>query len=139
MKFNRIELINTLENRIAEAHATANKDYSEAVKEYEAAKERWLNSDHGQYFLNEADKLKEKAFQKVITTEDLEPFEYSWSSSYARHHVFSAKLPTPPKVNTDTLIHLLVFLKTVTDDEVSSSGLRDVGFRNIAQILRSVN
>lgn len=139
MKFNRIELINTLENRIAEAHATANKEYSEAVKKYMAEKEQWLNSDHGQYFLNEADKLKEKAFQKVITTEDLKPFDCSWSSYPARHHVFSAKLPTPQKVDTGTLSYLLKFLKTVTDDEVSSSGLRDVGFRNIAQILRSVN
>lgn len=139
MKFNRIDLMNTIENRIAEAYSTANEKYHEAVKEYEYAKDQWLASDHSQYFVDEADKLKGKALREVITTDDLKPFGYSWSDHPARQYVFSASTPKYRKPDVDTLNQLLEFLRAVTDDEVSSSGLRDVGFRNIAQILRNVN
>lgn len=139
MKFNRTELMTTIENRIAEAHVTASEKYAEAVADYKTARELWLASDHGQYFVHEADKLKEKALRDVVTSDDLKPFSYSWSDHPAREHVFSARVPEYQAPNVNTLSQLLEFLRAVTDEEVSSSGLRDVGFRNVAQILRNVN
>ena len=129
MKFNRETLISTIETRISELVTEAEQAHAEAKVAYEKRKQEWLESEHPRYFGDEAEKLAAKARGgEVITSDTLSPFDHGWRDE-AKEHLFTGEEPS-------YLSNLRDFLQSVTDEEVSSSGLRDVGFRDIARILR---
>lgn len=137
MKFKRTTLINTINEQVVRAYADAQKVFEEDLRKYEEAETKWLCSEHREYFIDVGEALGKKARSaEVITREDLKPFQIDWSSN-ARNHVFNFTFPVLREPDVSALQNLASFLETIADDEVSSSGLRDVGFRNIAQILRN--
>lgn len=136
MKFNRETLISTIETRISELVTEAEQAHAEAKVAYEKRKQEWLESEHPRYFGDEAEKLAAKARGgEVITSDTLSPFDHGWRDE-AKEHLFTGEEPSYREPNTEALSNLRDFLQSVTDEEVSSSGLRDVGFRDIARILR---
>lgn len=135
MKFNRETLLKSIDDRIAQLKSGAEKAFVEETEEYERLKKEWLESDHPTYFLRAADELIKKARSGLIRREDLTPFEVGYRGE-AREEVFRHDRPTYREPNVKNLVSLRDFLRSVTDEEVSSSGLRDVGFRNIAHLMQ---
>lgn len=142
MKFNTTTLRKSVEAEIKRRHAEANKTFKEAQAAHDKAKAEWLASDKPQVIAAAAKRVAEKARRgRVITPEDLRDLSVErWSNS--PRNFFDYPEPERSKVTgatarVETLEALRDFLAAVADDEVTSTGLREVGFRNIAQILRA--
>lgn len=134
MKFNRMNLIKSIDENILIIRADARKKYDDAFTEYYDAEREWLASEHPAYFIEAAKELIRHADAEVVTHDTLAPLSNTYGSP-AREHVFSRREPKYVEPDVDELQNLRNFLADVTDEEVSSSGLRDVGFRNLARIM----
>lgn len=138
MKFSKKALLKAVDTEIAARTKAAESAYQTAVQEYEQAKVEWLASEHPAALAATAKAVAEKIRKgRVVTADDLKAFG---RRSYKEDHAFSGVRPNPEtrlrKPNVAKLEALRDFLATVTDDEITSTGLREVGFRNLADILR---
>lgn len=140
MRFNTQKLLAAVEAEIARREKAAEEAFSKAVEEYEAQKAEWLASDHPAALRDCARLVVEKVRKgRIVTPDDVEPIA---SDRYrAPRHLFYAVEPKREtekrKPNVSRLNDLREVLLAVEDDEITSSGLRDLGFRNIGDILRS--
>lgn len=139
MKFKTQKLLDVVESEIARRTTEAEEKYAAAVSEYEQAKAEWLDSEHPDELAKAARRLLDKLRKgRTATPDDLRGFKYG---RYGNSRVFRSRKPVKSDATfqpsgTAPLENLRTFLLTVADEEVSSTGLRDVGFRNIAGILR---
>lgn len=141
MKFKTADLLAAVEAEIKRRTTVAEHAFAKAQEDYAKGKAEWLASNHPTALSVAAKRIVEKVRKgRVVTITDLADFD---TQSYrGPRHAFtwnepkrdSTKGATP---QLDKLESLRDFLKAVSDDEVTSTGLREVGFRNIAEILRA--
>lgn len=140
MRFNVRRLLATIDQEIANREERAETVFQQAVAEYEQAKADWLASDHPEALRDCARKIVDKVRKgRVVTPDDVEPIVNNRyrSESHLFFNVEPKRETNTRKPNVERLRDLQAFLLTVSDEEVSASGLRDVGFRDIAGILRA--
>lgn len=136
MKFNTQELIKRIDVliqvRIDEAEAQT-KDAAAAV---EASREKWLN-DYGPGFVVFANRIKDKIRKnRPVTSADFPPeIMDKWGS---RIQYFSPETVRKYAANLDDLKTLRVTLEAVTDESITTTGLREIGFKNISDLFRTV-
>lgn len=139
MKFRTAALVKIVNDEIASRISAAEADLAGAEAEYEREKQEWLASEHPQALATAARSIVEKVRKgRLVTHDDLGAFGGGYRSA---NHAFSAIKPEQKtkgrQPNVAKLEALRDFLAAVSDDEVTSSGLRDVGFRNIGEIIRA--
>lgn len=142
MKFNTATLKKSVETEIKRRHAEADKTFKDAQAAHAQRKAEWLASEHPQILATAAKRVAEKVRKgRVITPADLRDLDPdTWTRG--ERHAFAEEEPTRKSVSgatarVETLEALRDFLTSVADAEVTSTGLREVGFRNIAVILRA--
>ena len=141
MKFKTADLIKACEAEIARRNKAADKAFADAQIAYAKGKADWLTSEHPTALAAAAKKIVEKVRKgRIVTEADLSEFDTSRYNG--PRHAFTWQQPKREttkgaSANLDKLEALRDFLAAVGDDEVTSTGLREVGFRNIAEILRS--
>ena len=138
MKFNRTTLIASIDAEIVSRKERAEADFQKALAEYEKTKVKWLASEHPQALSDAAKAVVNKVRRgHVVTADDTRALASRYSDSHTFDGVEPSRATKCRQADTAQLQALREFLETVVDDEVTSSGLRDVGFRHIAQILRA--
>lgn len=129
MKFNRASLINTVKDMIDLAHDLAVKQ--NAAAEVKAATERELYvHTTAELWTEFADIIRKRVRQgEPIVPNDV-PASLSRSNYGTREpRFFYPQTATRYQPHTAALEALLRILNACTDDEVSSSALRDLGFQ----------
>ncbi len=140
MKFSKQTLLKAVESEISRRVKAAEAAYRANLAEYAQSKADWLASEHPAALAEAAKAVVAKVRRgQVVEPNDVKAFD-----GYAHRghgHLFYGTKPERDtknrQPNVATLEALRDFLATVSDNEVTSSGLREVGFRNIAAILRS--
>ena len=142
MKFNRVALLEAIDRSIEKEQIALTDADNAAMVMYEEAKHDWLHS-------KKPEKLRIAA-QRVVTLvdkgelvvkSDLTPLQTSRYDGGSHH--FSMDKPKPIQQNTcnptiKKLEALRDFLQLATDEDVTTNGLNESGFRNIGALLNSV-
>lgn len=132
MKFNRMELIQRAEAEIQKRKDEAVEIDAKAAEQAISDRQEWLDTKGPAYVLF-ANRVKDKIRKgRPITQEDI-PEEIR--GRYERITVWSDPAkhgPTQPRVYS--LERLVSILQAITDDEVTSSGLAAVGYRDLHQL-----
>lgn len=137
MKISTKKLLATVEAAIKAEDAEAKRRTREAREKYDKAKADWLASDKPQQLGDHAKAIASKARrQQVITRKDLANLDADGFNGRARDLVFDASEPTPVEPRYGSLVALRDVLKTVTDEEISSTTLREMGFMRLERLLR---
>lgn len=141
MKFKTADLLAAVNAEIKRRTTAADKAFSDAQDAYAKGKAEWLASEHPAALATAAKRIAEKVRKgRVVTETDLLDFD---TRSYSGpRHAFTWLEPRRETTKgatpyLDKLESLRDFLMAVGDDEITSTGLREVGFRNIAEILRA--
>lgn len=143
MKFNKATLLKRVEDEIVAIANQAKADYEKQVERYEEAQRQWLDSKKPVLLKEAAEALlKRLKSNQVIEYPDLDRFRtdrYGRNSEALHFQHDKPKKPDAcPSKQVQDLEALRDFLKLVNDEEVTTNGLIDSGFRNIAAILRPV-
>jgi len=132
MKFKTIELIARIDDLIAERIKRADDKHAEDVAAHESFRAQWLD-DHGPAYVEFANRIKEKIRKgRPIVQGDLP------QGVIGRYREFATfQSSNPPKhqaAQIGDLTTLKAALSAVSDDYVTTTGLREVGFRDIAML-----
>lgn len=140
MKFDTAALIQICDTEIEARTRAAEEAFAAAEAEYEQSKAAWLASDHPAALASASRSVLEKVRKgRIVTVDDLKVFGSGRWDGGGNHAFTGIKPERKTKGRQPSLGQIQAlrdFLGTVTDAEVTSSGLRDVGFRNIAAIIR---
>lgn len=124
MKFNRIELLAATEAAIKAVEDRSVEDHERRLAEHEQARQDWLER-YAADWLAVLPKLRDQIRKgRPITNEDLPKDPHGWVAAL-RGSGSAPKLvhyPVPGELST-----LAAVLPTISDDEVTTSGLRDIG------------
>jgi hypothetical protein len=136
MKFNTQELINRIDVLIQARIDDADAKTQESAAAVEASREKWLK-DYGPGFVVLADRIKEKIRKdRPIVADDLPPTIMDRYGS--RIQYFSPERPRKYDAQLDDLKTLRATLEAVTDETITTTGLREIGFKNISDLFRTV-
>ena len=139
MKFQTKALLSAIDREIARRDKATEKKNAEERERHAKARREWLDSGAPEQLREAFKRLGEKLRRGgVVTTDDVRPFAPRWSGEEKITLAPDAK-PTVHTTNYGNLLNLREFLKTVSDPEVSSAGLRDVGFRDLAGLSREAS
>lgn len=128
MKFNVQNLIATVEQKIAEAKArdeAHNKAEQEKVGQHRA---EWLE-EYGDEYVAFANKIKEKIRKgRPILQSDVPEKLGGWNR---RFNVFDVYRPKTREPGSPELESLLKALRAITDEEITPTALKSLGFNNL--------
>jgi hypothetical protein len=135
MKFKTSELIARIDTLIVERENAAEEKHVQAVADVEAARTTWLQ-DHGPAYLEFANRIKEKIRKdRPILLEDIP------QAVRARYNEYAYFRPSSPPKKREAeygeLLTLKATLAAITDEHVTTTGLREIGFKNIADLFRT--
>jgi hypothetical protein len=137
MKFNTKELINRIDvliqARIDEAEAKTQK----SAADVEVSREKWLK-EYGPGFALLANRIKDKIRKdRPITASDIPPeIMDKWGN---RIQYFSPEKPRKYEASLEDLKTLRGTLEAVTDETITTTGLREIGFKNISTLFRTAD
>jgi hypothetical protein len=136
MKFNTKDLIARIDVLIQARIDDAEAKTQESAAKTEASREKWLR-DYGPGFVVFANRIKEKIRKdRPITPDDLPPEIMDRYASRVQY--FSPERPRKYDAQLDDLKTLRVTLEAVTDETITTTGLREIGFKNISDLFRTV-
>ncbi|KUM29341.1 hypothetical protein AQ436_06525 [Arthrobacter sp. EpRS66] len=133
MKFNVKNLISTVEQKIKEAEAWAHTANADELAKVEQHRQEWLDTYKASYS-SFADKIKEKLLnnQPILRSDIPEGLE---------ERGYRVNLPTyseyQPKSHlpmTGDLPAILKVLKSITDEEITPTALKSLGFQNLRDL-----
>lgn len=131
MKFQRTELIALTKAAMAAteaaAEAAAEKRNAEALKSYNRKRTDYLNETQAAW-LEFATIIRKRVRDEVPVSEADIPEAIAGKSWRGAIKTFEAGPPTPEAARTAELGRLLALLESTTDEAVTSSGLREMGF-----------
>ena len=131
MKIDRKKLIAELEAAVRRLEAAADAKLVKQQEEYDRAAEAWTKTS-AHHAEAAAATIKSKLRKgQPVTCRDLGTQRFNHP-----HWAFDGERPAK-RTEPDTGHHraLITFLQTVTDDEVTSSALRDAGFRDFRHLV----
>jgi len=132
MKFKTSDLIARIDDLIAERFKLADEKHVEDVAAHQSFRAQWLE-DHGPAYVEFANRIKEKIRKgRPITQDDLPA---GVIGRYREFETFkSANPPTKKVPQTGDLTVLKAALSAVSDEYVTTTGLREVGFKDISRL-----
>lgn len=133
MKFDRTDLIARAEAEIQRRKDAAAEADAQAANDAASRREEWLDTKGPGYVLF-ANRIKDKIRKGRPIVQDDIPQEIR--ARYDRIDVFSDPRRTPTVADTGTLERFISVLSAVTDDEVTSAGLIQLGFRDLTRLFR---
>lgn len=133
MKFNRTALIARIDSEIKRRTDDAAREDKRKAEQAIKDREVWV--------LKHADKAKKAAQSITARLKKGEPVTWidlglTNGGGYRDWPAGESDGSSPTDPRTGQLTSLRRFLELVGDDEVTSSGLRDAGYRDLASILR---
>lgn len=130
MRFQRTELIARAQAAIVERERAAAAKEAERLTAVQTQRDEWV-AKHGDAFTELAKAIIRRTRKgEPVTVEDVPA---AAKDRYGSVSFFSPGYPsgTPITANTASLTRFIAVLGAVTDDEVSSAGLRDLGFTDL--------
>lgn len=136
MKFNTKDLINRIDVLIQARVDDAESKTKEAAAAGEKQREQWIE-EYADGFAVFANRIKEKIRKdRPITASDIPPEIMDRYAS--RIQYFSPERPRKYDAQLDDLKTLRMTLEAVTDESITTTGLREIGFKNISDLFRMV-
>ena len=139
MKFRTQRLIEVVKAEIAKREADHEATLQLVQKEYDEARAKWLDSEKPDIVREAARAIVRKVGRgQVITLKDTEVL-----TDRGQSYIFLRSEPENDyrvirrgKPNVEALQGFLAILESIEDETVTSTALRELGYRNIAPILR---
>lgn len=133
MKFDRTDLITRAEAEIQRRKTAAAERDEQAAKDAAAERQEWMDTK-APHFVVFANRIKDKIRKgRPIVTEDVPP---ALRARYSDIEFFTPPRITAHPAATATLEQLVAVLSAVTDDEVTSAGLVQLGFRDLTRLFQ---
>lgn len=135
MKFKTADLIARIDILITERVEAAKTADAKALKDHEQNRSGWLEA-HGDAYVKFANTVKEKIRKgRPILASDIPD---GVKNRYREFALFSATQPPKPvPARLDDLETLKSALSAVADEYVTTTGLREIGFKDIARLFRA--
>lgn len=133
MKFNRTDLIDRAEAEIQRRKDAAAEADAQAAKDAVTQRQEWLDTKGPGYVLF-ANRIKDKIRKGRPIVQDDIPQEIR--TRYDRIDVFSDPRRTTTTPEVAHLERFISVLSAVTDDEVTSTGLVQLGYRDLTKLFR---
>lgn len=135
MKFKTTELIARIDVLIAERVQAAEDKHLKAVADIESARSAWLE-EHGPDYVEFANRIKEKIRKnRPILLDDIPTGARGRYNEFATYRAGSN--PTKREADCSDLLTLKATLGAIADEYVTTTGLREIGFKNIADLFRT--
>jgi len=133
MKFDRSDLIARAEAEIQRRKDAAAEANQQAIKDSADQRQEWLDTKGPEYVIF-ANRIKDKIRKgRPIVKDDI---PQGIRSRYSEIELFSDPRRTPAVADTVTLERFVSVLSAVTDGEVTSAGLIQLGFRDLTRLFR---
>lgn len=131
MKFKTAELIKRIDDLIILREQNAETKHAEAVQQHAAKRSEWLE-EYGPAYVEFANRIKEKIRKDRPILESDIPERIR--NRYGYPHFREGKAPEKQAARIGELRTLKAALEAVTDEYVTTTGLREVGFKNIPSL-----
>lgn len=132
MKFKTAELIARVNKKIDDEVKRAEERNRKDLEEIEQAREEWF--EKSEYWVVFANRIKDKIRKgRPILPTDV-PKEIQVSSFSRDPAFFRKKEPAKYEPHTKNLEAMKKLLESITDEEVTTTGLKEIGFKDIRSL-----
>lgn len=133
MRFKTSELIKNVENKIEATKLLIEKQNKAETAKVAEHRAKYLK-DHSDAWIAFANKIREKTRkERPILDSDI-PHELNRSRFRGELDTFRPYEPRIKEVDVSGLESLLAALKSITDEEVSPTGLKNLGFKDLSRL-----
>lgn len=132
MKFNVQNLIATVEQKIAEAKTHDEEHNKKELSKVNQLRENWLE-EYGDEYVALANKIKEKIRKNrpILPSDIPEKLQRGYRGPLETYSKYS---PRTRPVGSPELESLLKALRSISDDEISPTALKSLGFTNLREL-----